>query len=369
VLPCLAIFAYGWTFEMGFLNYYVSLGFAFWGLALLWRGEGAELAWIVPLAVLTWLAHPLGTALLLGAGAYLALSRVLPPRFQIYITGAAALILLSVPSYLAAHYPVRWSNTSARYFNGTDQLYLYGSRYQILEFCLLGFLASVLLADLIGRRGTKGWLPSISVPLQLYGLSLLAAWALPSGIRLPQYSAPLNLLTERFTLICAVFVCCLLAALQPKKWHLAGLSLIALTFFAFLYQDTGKVDRMETAAEHLMAGLPEGQRVISTIWTFPSSRIFIMHIVDRAAIGHVFSYGNYEPGTQQFRVRAGPGNGIVVTEFAAGDAIQTGQYIVRPQDLPVVQIYQCDLSLTRLCVRDLAAGERNGRVGVQAAVR
>jgi len=368
VLPCLAIFTYGWTFEMGFLNYYVALGFAFWGLALIWQGERWELAWVAPLAVLSWLAHPLGTVLLISVGAYLAITRV-RPRFQVYVTAAAAVALLLVPSYLAAHYPVRWSNTPARYFNGGDQLFLYGSRYQTLGFCLLGLVAAFLITDIIVRWRTGKLLSSIGVPLQLYGLSLLAAWSLPSGIRLPQYPAPLNLLAERFTTVCAIFACCLIAALRPKKWHLVGLSLIAVIFFSFLYQDTGKVDQMESEVEHLVSGLPAGQRVISTIWTFPNSRIFIMHIVDRAAIGHVLSYGNYEPATQQFRVRAQPGNRIVIADFAAGDAIQTGQYTVRPQDLPLVQIYQCDLSLTRLCMRDLAAGERNGRVGVQAAIR
>ena len=368
VLPCLAVFTYGWTFEMGFLNYYLALGFAFWGLALIWRGQGWESAWVAPLAILSWLAHPLGTALLIGVGAYLVIIRTLP-RFQLYVTAAAALALLTIPSYLAAHYPVRWSNTPAHYFNGTDQLFLYGPRYQTLGLCLLGLFAAFLLADLVAHCRQAGWLSSIAIPLQLYGLSLLAAWSLPSGIRLPQYPAPLNLLAERFTTVCAVFACCLLAALRPKKWHLAGLSVVAAVFFAFLYQDTAKVDRMESAVEQLVSGLPAGQLVISTIWTFPSSRIFIMHIVDRAAIGHVFSYGNYEPATQQFRVRAHPGNQVVISDSAAGDAIQTGQYIVRPQDPPLVQIYQCDLSLTQLCMRQLVAGERNGRVGVQAAIR
>jgi hypothetical protein len=37
---------------------------------------------------------------------------------------------------------------------------------------------------------------------------------------------------------------------------------------------------------------------------------------------------------------------------------------VQDQDLPVKQIYQCDESdLTKLCIRDLAAGEVNGRIG------
>lgn len=369
VVPCLAIFTYGWTFEMGFLNYYLALGFAFWGLALIWRGRGWEQGWIIGLAALSWVAHPLGTALLIGVGAYLAVIRILPARFQLYPTAAAVLLLLYVPAYLAGHYPVRWSSTPARYFNGTDQLYLYGSRYQILEFGLLGLLVAFVLADVVDRKGTRGWFSAYSIPLQIYGLSLLAAWALPSGIRLPQYPAPLNLLSERMTSICAIFACSLLGVLKPKKWHLAGLSVVAAIFFTFLYQDTGKIDAMETSVEKLVASLPAGSRVMSTIWTFPSSRVFIMHIVDRASIGRVFSYGNYEPSSQQFRVRAQAENGIVAPGFAAGDAIQTGQYIVREQDLPVAQIYQCDLTLTRLCMRNLMAGERNGRVGVQAAVR
>jgi hypothetical protein len=369
VLPCLAIFTYGWTFEMGFINFYISLGLAFWGLALLWHGQGWEQAWVVPLAALSWVAHPLGAVLLFGAGAYLALTRILRPRFQFYATAAAALLLLFVPGYLGSHYPVRWSSTPALYFNGSDQLFLYGARYQILGLGLLGLIVLFLAWDLIGRRGGPGWFLPLSVSLQLYGLSLLAAWSLPSGIQLPQYPAPLNLLSERFTSICAIFMCCVLSVMKPKKWHILGFSLVAAVFFAFLFQDTGKVDRMETDAEHLVAQLPNGARVIATIWTFPASRVFIMHIVDRASIGHVFSYGDYEPSTLQFRVRANPGNNIVVTGFAAGDAIQTGQYVVRQQDVPLAQIYQCDLGLTRLCMRDLTVGERNGRVGIQASVR
>ena len=56
-------------------------------------------------------------------------------------------------------------------------------------------------------------------------------------------------------------------------------------------------------------------------------------------------------------------------DFSTSEAIQTGRYIVRQQDLPMVQIYQCDLSMTRLCVRQLSAGETNGRYGVQPVMR
>ncbi len=145
--------------------------------------------------------------------------------------------------------------------------------------------------------------------------------------------------------------------------------MVAATFFVFLYQDTAKVDSMETEVERLVSALPQGQRIASTVWTFPGSRVFIMHIVDRACVGHAFSYNNYEPSTRQFRVRASLGNPLVAADVAAADALQTGRYVVLQQDLPMAQIYQCDLSLTRLCVRELTPGEVNGRYGVQAVIR
>lgn len=66
--PCIAMFAYGWTFQQGFLNYYISLGLAFFAVALLHRGRGLERALVLVLLALAWMAHPLGVALLLWAG-------------------------------------------------------------------------------------------------------------------------------------------------------------------------------------------------------------------------------------------------------------------------------------------------------------
>jgi len=58
--------------------------------------------------------------------------------------------------------------------------------------------------------------------------------------------------------------------------------------------------------------------------------------------------------------------GSPVVASSADDAqdMASGQYEVQDQDLPIKQIYQCDESdLTKLCIRDLAAGEVNGRIG------
>jgi hypothetical protein len=44
--------------------------------------------------------------------------------------------------------------------------------------------------------------------------------------------------------------------------------------------------------------------------------------------------------------------------------METGFYVVRQEDLPISQIYQCDeKDLSKLCIRELSAGEENGRIG------
>jgi hypothetical protein len=106
--------------------------------------------------------------------------------------------------------------------------------------------------------------------------------------------------------------------------------------------------------------------VTATIWAPPDSRVpFIVHMVDRACIAKCFSYQNYEPPSGQFRVRVDEGGSPLNTDDSdASQQMEAGEYIVQPADLPMAQIYQCDEDdLTRLCVRQLTAGETNGRIG------
>jgi hypothetical protein len=121
---------------------------------------------------------------------------------------------------------------------------------------------------------------------------------------------------------------------------------------------------MEEQAERYEHLLPPGQRIIATIWPFAGSRLLIDHVIDRACVAQCFSYANYEPASGQFRLRAKPGNRYVLSDFASADQAESGNYIVQTQDLPLFEIYQCNLNMTALCMRELAAGERNGAVGV-----
>jgi hypothetical protein len=154
--------------------------------------------------------------------------------------------------------------------------------------------------------------------------------------------------------------------MRPRKWQTAGFAVIATVFFVFLYQDTAKLNRMESEIERLVATLPKGERVTATIWAPSDSRLpFIVHMMDRACVGRCFSFQNYEPPSQQFRVRVDPEGSPLNTEDSdSAQEMEAGEYIVQPEDLPMAHIYQCEEDdLTQLCMRQLSAGEANGRIG------
>ena len=82
-------------------------------------------------------------------------------------------------------------------------------------------------------------------------------------------------------------------------------------------------------------------------------------MVDRACVGRCFSYYDYEPITEIFRVRALPGNPIALTDPTDSAAMRDGTYIVKRADLPLDQIYYCGPRSTDICIRSLHQGEPN----------
>ncbi len=365
LVPCIALFTYGWTFHLGFFNYYLSLGLAFFSLAIFWRGRRWEWLLAAAISLVALVAHPLGFAWLLAAAAYIAIAEMAPhPRYQalLFVVGAASLVALHY--YLWVHYNV-YAGTGPWYvFNGADQLVLFGPRYHIPEIALAAFALIALAVDIIRRRREPNLWKYYAIPLQLYILIELSVHLLPGGIHFPPPTAALALLTERLTSVSAGLACCLLGAMQPRRWHLAGMAITAAVFFCFMYQDTAKVNTMEQQVVQMVSKLPPNQRVMATILPLPCSRVPIQHIVDSACVGRCFSYGNYEPSTGLFRVRALTDNPYVLSDYDLAVDMENGEYTVQPEDLPVYQVYQCSISGTDLCIRSLEAGEDNDRLGV-----
>lgn len=362
--PLIAVFAYGWTFYLGLYNYYLSIGLSFFCLAVFWRGTNRERIAILPVAVLIAMAHPFGVFWLAAACIFVAAMQLWRPKYHAALLLIAAGVIWAVRYFLTHRYITELEPHPGFFIvGGLDQIYLFGARYRIVQAAAFLFVTTALLIDWAAAKQKRGFWRGYLLPLELYVVVELAVLWLPRGVTFPG-RVPIALITERLTSISAVALCCVLAMMRPAKWHLAASLAIAGLFALFLYQDTAAVNRIEAQAERLVRTLPPNQRVLASIYPLEDSRILIQHNIDLACIAHCFSYGNYEPASAVFRVRANPGNPYVLADY--GDAVDTeeGTYQVQPEDLPVYQVYQCTDTGLDLCIRPLAAGEQNNRLGV-----
>src|SRR6266571_4177098 len=365
--PCIAMLAYGYSFSMGFMNYYLSLGLACFGLAILWRGKG--IAWIggVVVAALTLLAHPIGFLWLAGTFVYFKVREKIPGWWRLALSLAATSGLAAIYLYTSHHpaFSADWDRGPFYLYNGADQLGLYGKRYIPLACAAFLFGLVCVAVDFYSRRRDNASWKRFELPFELYLVTFCATALLPENLRPSIYGGWIGLLGSRLTSISAIFGLCVLGLLKPRRWHAVGFGACAIIFFAFLYQDTGWLNRLEANAEKLVSDLPPGTRVMATVWAPPGSRItFVGHVIERACIGHCFNYANYEPASGEFRVRVRKGSPVATSSTDDAEDMASGEYEVGDDDLPMKQIYQCDAGdLTKLCIRDLEAGEVNGRIG------
>src|SRR6266403_638818 len=366
--PCIAMLAYGYSFNMGFMNYYLSLGLACFSLALFWGARGREWVYGAVLLPFVLLAHPIGFVWLIGTLAYVKVRAWLPCWWKFLPAAAAASGLLGVYWFMVRHaakYLVDWDRGPFYFYNGADQLAFYGQRYFYLAGAAFLFGLFCVAVDLYaGRRDGLTW-RRFELPFELYVVAFCATALLPENLRPSPDGGWIGLLGSRLTTISAIFGLCVLGLLKPRKWHLAGFSASAIVFFAFLHQDTGWINRLEANAEELVSNLPPGTRVIATVWAPPGWRIpFVGHAVERACIGHCFSYANYEAASGEFRIRVRKGSPAATSSTDDAEDMASGEYEVGDEDLPMKQIYQCDSGeLRQLCISDLESGETNGRLG------
>jgi hypothetical protein len=363
--PAMVALAYGYSFEMGFLNYYLSVGLACLSLSLFWSGKGRGAVAGLVLAVLAFLAHPMGFAWLAGTFLYRTLRRKLTGVRGVALLALALAAIYGVRWYLlhSSKFEIDWEKLPFYQANGADQLAIFGDRYVWLAGAGLIFGAACFLAGVLASRRDPSTLKPLVAPLELYAILFFATAVLPENLRSPLYSGWIGLLVSRLTLISAVLGLCVLATLPARKWHLAGFLALAVVFFAFLRQDTGQLNKMEANAEKAVRALPYGTRFIPTIeapdgWRVP----FIGHTVDRACIGHCFTYSNYEPSSRQFRVRVQKGSPLATDSADDAEDMEGGSYEIQDTDPPLVRVYQCrSADWTTLCLHQLAVGETTGR--------
>jgi hypothetical protein len=361
--PFLMVLAYGYAFHMGFMNYCLSVGLAFFALAAAWPGGAGN--WLIALAIaaVALLAHPIGFALFAGVELYITVWRILPRWPQFLFPVLATISFVTLGLYFRSHENLEpsWRSQNFLQLFGQDQIYVYGHRYSVLAWVALAwgiFCAAGAFYDWIFRAATPQ--RAIWLAFQLYLVTFAATVCLPENFRTGLHSGWVGLLVSRLTLVTAVFGLTTLATVRLPRWSWRGAAVIAAIFFVFLFQDTRKLDRMETNARVIAATLPPGTRIVAVANAPEDWRAgFIYHSIDRACILHCFSFADYEPSSQQFRVRALPGNPVVTTSVDQSDDMSSGDYLVRQADLPLISIYQCDDSdFSRLCALPLKEGQK-----------
>lgn len=370
VAPVLAMLSYGYVFYMGFMNFYLSIGLGCWALAALWSGKRSGLLTAAVLVPFVLLAHPLGLIFLVGVGCYRWLGAKLDGRIRLLLPLAVFAVAVAVYVFAKRHpqYQPDWLPGFFYHWSGADQFQIFGLRFAVLRHVLEAFAAICILVDVFADGRQPGYFKDRRLIVELYLVSVFSLPLLPENL-LPDPSAGwIGLLVTRLTIINAIFALCWLATLRRRKWHLAGFAAIAAVYFIFLWQDTGRMNRLETNAEQVTCLLPFGTRVLVTVFQQPGDRPMTIHSVERACIGHCFVYSDYEPATKSFRLRVQPGSPIATSIASDSEDMASGTYEVQEEDLPLKDIYQCDdKDLSKLCIRELATGEENGRLGFHPA--
>ncbi len=348
LLPCLMVLAYGWVFHAGLVNFYLSMGLCLWALAALWGPRpAARLA--APLLALAILAHavPVGWAAAVAAYAWLA-RRIRRPAV---LAGAALAAIVALRVAITASFPTRSSFGQVLFVTGADQALVYGEKYLAIAVCL-ALLWAALFRELVRQKGLR---PVIrGLPFQLAALTAAGLVLVPVAVHLPQYGQTLWFLTDRMSLAVAVLLCAVLAEAElPRVLRVAPAALAGL-YFCFLYVDGAAWNRVEDRMEALVSGLPARQRVVNTVGLRQGRLDPLAHMLDRACVGRCYSYGNYEPSTRQFRLRAAGENPFVLADYEDCYRLATGKFTVRPRDLPLYAIRRCGQGL---CIGALAAGE------------
>jgi hypothetical protein len=361
--PFLFVLAYGYVFHMGFMNYYLSIGSAFFALALAWRGGAGNWLGAAVLSAISLLAHPIGFVLFVAIGGYVSLWRRLSRWSHLALPAIAIISVVAMKIYFVAHDSLQADGRSDGFLQllGQDQLNLFGHRYVILSWITLAWGITIGLGaiyDWIFRANSPS--AALRLAIELYTLAVIATFCLPENFRVGLYAGWIGLLVSRLTLVTAIFGLLVLSCLRLPRWSIHGNVLCALVFFLFLYQDTRKLDHMERTAREAVQTLAPGTRIVAVANPPQDWRIqFIYHSIDRACIGHCFSFANYEPSSLQFRVRALPGNSVVTASVDQSDDMSSGDYFVKKEDLPLTSIYQCDVSdFTQLCAMPLRAGQK-----------
>src|SRR5262249_48085841 len=109
IAPMLAMLAYGWAFQLGFLNSYLATGIALWCFALLWGAKALGVFLALPLLALIYLASPWPLAWLAGVLLFANLWTRTPERARRLWLPLGVLALIAMRWFLMTRWHGEWA--------------------------------------------------------------------------------------------------------------------------------------------------------------------------------------------------------------------------------------------------------------------
>jgi hypothetical protein len=338
VAPLAVMLSYGWLFAVGFINFYIALGLGYYATALLWRGPRTWARWGAAIALLAlgWLAHFVAVLMMAGVIVYAIVSERRSRKVKIGLFAAAAVLLVMAHVVLRFIYGEQQYTLEPQWRLGTDQVWLFSGRYARYSLAL----ATLWIIGLVTLIRSKGARVVRDRVLHIYLLVALAGVLAPWGIRWVSYSVTLGLFPGRVTAIAAVFGCAVAARAQFRRRVLLFTSVVLVAFLLQMHRDQREVYEAEQEIEGVIARLPAGARVVSDV-DWPIGRVQMWHLMDRACIGRVWDFGNYEAASGHFRIRAAEGNTILTWVPPEVDPVSTAA-LLKGRGVRVFEIYDDD---------------------------
>jgi hypothetical protein len=347
VMPCLAMLAFGWVFQMGFFNYYLSLGLCLAAIALSWRLTPPRMIAALALLVIAYSAHNMPVLWAAAVVAYVHVTRRLSGWARTTLPMISGVCVGAVILLVGRIFECGWSSEQISGALGLDQLWLYRPQYFFLSLAFVSIWGLAAAKALDVKRS--------ALPLDLIAFTALAGVILPTWVKLKAYSVPLTYIGPRTTLMTALLVSATLAPFVTRRLAICS-ALICGVFFSLLYADSQRLNEIESGISAALATIPQGSRVINGLYSSAGRLPLLLHNIDRACIGHCFSYASYEPASRAFLVNAYGDNPLVLHDSRTVDEVQLGSFVVKTADLPLWQLTLCSDS-THICTKRLQAGD------------
>jgi hypothetical protein len=348
-----ALLAYGAVFRLGFMNFYISIGLTLAAASLVLRRRSGWIWCSLPLVAVAVLAHPLPVVWGAGVVCWVMLHERLRKPWLLLVSGVAAVLSIAAataPS-VGAGWPFAVTAGVLPALLGADQVLVFGPKY---------FLVAVGLVALLGFRMLQMSEMSNGIALlRDWRFQLLLAHALAVILFPPAIDTagrPFTYIPQRLSLLTGIAALLFYFAVRFSNTEKVFVAALAALFFSFSFFDERALNGFEGKVARLARQLPRGQRVVAGFREPISRTPVLIHALDRACMAHCYSFGNYEPASQHFRVRAAGPNAYVL---ASGDqvwALENGQYRVAQSDLPLHVLVPCGDS-NSLCVERPLAGE------------